>query len=38
MIDTKVVGMNWVELPAGKYEMLDNTEKRSLCQIEASCQ
>jgi DNA polymerase delta subunit 1 len=38
MIDTKVVGMNWVELPAGKYEMLDSSEKRSLCQIEASCQ
>jgi len=38
MIDTKVVGMNWVELPAGRYEVIDGKEKRSLCQLEASCQ
>ena len=38
MIDTKVVGMNWVELPAGKYQVHSNNEKRSLCQIEATCQ
>ncbi|EIW67930.1 DNA polymerase delta subunit 1 [Tremella mesenterica] len=34
MIDTGVVGMNWVELPGGKYEVLEGSEKRSLCQIE----
>jgi DNA polymerase delta subunit 1 len=38
MIDTKVVGMNWVELKAGKYQVLEGKDKRSLCQIEANCQ
>ncbi|KLO05308.1 hypothetical protein SCHPADRAFT_933696 [Schizopora paradoxa] len=33
MIDAKVVGMNWIEIPAGKYRL--NTEKKkSTCQIE----
>ncbi|KAF8884972.1 DNA polymerase family B-domain-containing protein [Infundibulicybe gibba] len=32
MIDTKVVGMNWIEVPAGKYEIV--TEKLSHCQLE----
>ncbi|KAI0313537.1 DNA polymerase family B-domain-containing protein [Amylostereum chailletii] len=36
MIDTKVVGMNWIEVPAGKYRILDNKNKKSLCQIELS--
>lgn len=26
--------MNWVEAPAGKYEMLTGHEKRSRCQTE----
>ncbi|KIJ65720.1 hypothetical protein HYDPIDRAFT_39637 [Hydnomerulius pinastri MD-312] len=34
MIDTKVVGMNWIEIPAGKYKLLSQEEKRSSCQIE----
>ncbi|EPQ56433.1 hypothetical protein GLOTRDRAFT_120926 [Gloeophyllum trabeum ATCC 11539] len=34
MIDTKVVGMNWIEVPAGKYQLLTGDQKRSNCQIE----
>ena len=34
MIDTKVVGMNWVEVPAGNYTLVH--AKRSKCQIEIS--
>lgn len=34
MIDTKVVGMNWIEIPAGKYTLLKGKEKKSSCQIE----
>ena len=34
MIDTKVVGMNWIEVPAGNYTMVH--AKRSKCQIEIS--
>ncbi|KAI9635703.1 putative delta DNA polymerase [Dioszegia hungarica] len=37
MIDTKVVGMNWVELKGGKYTEMQGSEKKSLCQIEVSC-
>ncbi|KAF9649950.1 hypothetical protein BDM02DRAFT_3227677 [Thelephora ganbajun] len=32
MIDTKVVGMNWIEVPAGNYTLIHT--KRSKCQIE----
>jgi len=32
MIDTKVVGMNWIEVPAGNYTLVH--AKRSKCQIE----
>ncbi|KAL0953498.1 hypothetical protein HGRIS_004725 [Hohenbuehelia grisea] len=32
MIDTKVVGMNWIEVPAGKYRLRKN--QTSHCQIE----
>nr|XP_031863513.1 DNA polymerase delta catalytic subunit [Kwoniella shandongensis]KAA5530585.1 DNA polymerase delta catalytic subunit [Kwoniella shandongensis] len=32
-----VVGMNWVEIPAGRYEHIGGREKRSLCQLEVSC-
>ena len=28
--------MNWIEVPAGKYSLLSETAKRSLCQIEIS--
>ena len=34
MIDTKVVGMNWIEVPAGKYTLVH--AKKSKCQIEIS--
>ncbi|KAF8998547.1 DNA polymerase family B-domain-containing protein [Cyathus striatus] len=34
MIDTKVVGMNWIEVPAGKYRLIRDKDKRSHCQIE----
>ncbi|KIJ20820.1 hypothetical protein PAXINDRAFT_174244 [Paxillus involutus ATCC 200175] len=34
MIDTKVVGMNWIEIPAGKYKLLSEGATRSTCQIE----
>ncbi|WVR03623.1 hypothetical protein IAU60_000616 [Kwoniella sp. DSM 27419] len=37
MIDTKVVGMNWVEIPGGQYELLEGSNKKSRCQIEVSC-
>ena len=32
MIDTKVLGMNWIEVPAGNYTLVH--AKRSKCQIE----
>ena len=34
MIDTKVVGMNWIEVPAGNYTLVH--AKRSKCQVEIS--
>ncbi|KZS94329.1 hypothetical protein SISNIDRAFT_453212 [Sistotremastrum niveocremeum HHB9708] len=34
MIDTKVVGMNWIEIPAGNYRLRDKGSKLSHCQIE----
>ncbi|KAF9447509.1 hypothetical protein P691DRAFT_776079 [Macrolepiota fuliginosa MF-IS2] len=34
MIDTKVVGMNWIEVPAGKYKLITGQQKRSQSQIE----
>ncbi|WVQ62616.1 uncharacterized protein L199_000763 [Kwoniella botswanensis] len=37
MIDTKVVGMNWVEVKGGKYELLEGKDKRSRCQYEVAC-
>ncbi|KAH9967292.1 DNA polymerase family B-domain-containing protein [Russula dissimulans] len=36
MIDTQVVGMNWIEVPPGKYTLLKGKEKKSHCQIEFS--
>ncbi|KZV72219.1 hypothetical protein PENSPDRAFT_751123 [Peniophora sp. CONT] len=38
MVDTKVVGMNWIEVPAGKYKLLTGKDKLSLCQIELRVQ
>ncbi|CAD6575074.1 MAG: DNA-directed DNA polymerase delta, partial [Tremellales sp. Tagirdzhanova-0007] len=37
MIDTKIVGMNWVEIKGGNFELLEPRDKRSLCQIEVTC-
>jgi hypothetical protein len=34
MIDTEVVGMNWIEVPAGNYTLVH--AKKSKCQIEIS--
>ncbi|KAJ2923628.1 hypothetical protein H1R20_g2208, partial [Candolleomyces eurysporus] len=34
MIDTQVVGMNWIEVPAGKYTLIDQAKKKTTCQIE----
>ncbi|KAJ7623462.1 DNA polymerase family B-domain-containing protein [Roridomyces roridus] len=34
MIDHKVVGMNWIEVPAGKYDIISNKSKKSHCQLE----
>ncbi|KAH7929130.1 hypothetical protein BV22DRAFT_1081793 [Leucogyrophana mollusca] len=34
MIDAKVVGMNWIEVPAGKYKLISEENKQSACQIE----
>lgn len=34
MIDSNIVGANWIELPAGTYKMLDEKERVSHCQIE----
>ncbi|GLB41714.1 putative DNA polymerase [Lyophyllum shimeji] len=34
MIDTRVVGMNWIEVPAGKYQLVADAKKKSHCQIE----
>jgi len=30
----KVVGMNWIEVPAGKYKIIPEAQKRSTCQLE----
>ncbi|KAH7924149.1 ribonuclease H-like protein [Leucogyrophana mollusca] len=36
MTDTKVVGMNWIEVPAGNYKLVPAERKLSTCQIEMS--
>ena len=36
MIDTNVVGMNWIEVPAGKYKL--RSKPTSHCQIELEVQ
>ncbi|KAF8630753.1 hypothetical protein AX17_005348, partial [Amanita inopinata Kibby_2008] len=36
MIDTKLVGMNWIEVPACKYKIVNNNSKKSHCQLEIS--
>ncbi|CAE6454618.1 unnamed protein product [Rhizoctonia solani] len=34
MVDRQIVGMNWVEAPAGAYELRSGNQKISTCQIE----
>ncbi|TRM65267.1 ribonuclease H-like domain-containing protein [Schizophyllum amplum] len=36
MIDTHVLGMNWIEIPAGKYSLVKDDRKKSQCQIEVN--
>ncbi|KAG8749175.1 DNA-directed DNA polymerase delta [Ceratobasidium sp. 428] len=38
MIDTHIVGMNWVEVPAGNYDMRVGDRKVSTCQLEFDVQ
>ncbi|KAK4999784.1 DNA-directed DNA polymerase delta [Elasticomyces elasticus] len=35
MIDTKISGMSWVEVPPAKYHMIPLKDRHSNCQIEA---
>lgn len=35
MVDTKISGMSWIEIPAGKYKMIPERDRHSNCQIEA---
>jgi DNA polymerase delta subunit 1 len=39
MVDTKIVGMSWVEVPPSKYTIVEpgTLEHQSTCQIEAYC-
>ncbi|PFH51036.1 hypothetical protein AMATHDRAFT_75228 [Amanita thiersii Skay4041] len=34
MVDTKVVGMNWIEVPAGKYKVVSEENRKTHCQLE----
>ncbi|KAJ7493450.1 DNA polymerase family B-domain-containing protein [Mycena galericulata] len=36
MVDKKVVGMNWIEVPAKKYTVISDKNKKSHCQLEIS--
>ncbi|KDN38570.1 hypothetical protein K437DRAFT_259358 [Tilletiaria anomala UBC 951] len=38
MIDHQIVGMNWIEIPAGEYTVRKGASKVSLVQIEVDCQ
>ena len=38
MIDHQVVGMNWIEIPAGRYTLRAPNERISRCQIELDCE
>ncbi|EME86720.1 uncharacterized protein MYCFIDRAFT_202624 [Pseudocercospora fijiensis CIRAD86] len=37
MVDTKMAGMSWVGINAGKYTMLPERDRQGQCQIEAYC-
>lgn len=34
MVDNKVIGCNWIEIPAGQYRLRQDDAKVSHCQIE----
>ena len=34
MADSRIVGCNWIELPAGKYKVRERALKKSRCQLE----
>ena len=34
LIVPQVVGMNWIEIPAGKYQLVTGKDMRSRCQVE----
>lgn len=38
MIDKHIVGMNWLEIPAGKWTTRSDADKVSNCQIEVDCE
>lgn len=38
MIDHAITGINWLELPQGKWQMRSDQDKVSNCQIEFDCQ
>jgi DNA polymerase delta subunit 1 len=38
MVDAKITGMNWLELPPGNYSIRDEFKRISKCQIEADVQ
>ncbi|KAI0014826.1 DNA polymerase delta catalytic subunit [Xylariomycetidae sp. FL0641] len=35
MVDCKIPGMSWLEIPADKYQLIADNERHSSCQIEA---
>ena len=35
MVDKDIVGANWLELPAGTFELVQSRFKESTCQYEA---
>lgn len=37
MVDTKLAGMSWVEVPSVSYKLIHPNERQSNCQIEAEC-
>ncbi|KAJ0117571.1 hypothetical protein J7T55_001769 [Diaporthe amygdali] len=37
MVDCKIFGMSWVEVPASKYQLIPERDRQSNCQLEAEC-
>ena len=36
MIDMNVSGMSWIEIPAGKYVYVPESQRESTCQLEVA--